>query len=46
MSRDCQVYLGFAEDQLPWLLTNRFFPSKIGGKLILLCKSNTCVSQQ
>lgn len=24
--------LGFAEDQEGWLLTNRFFPSKIGGK--------------
>lgn len=24
--------LGFAEEQDRWLLTNRFFPSKIGGK--------------
>lgn len=25
------VQLGFAEDQDSWLLTNRFFPNKVGG---------------
>lgn len=26
------IQLGFAEDQDSWLLTNRFFPSKIGNQ--------------
>jgi hypothetical protein len=30
------VDLGFAEEQDAWLLTNRYFPSKIGGKVALL----------
>ncbi|KAG5670171.1 hypothetical protein PVAND_000452 [Polypedilum vanderplanki] len=30
------VDLGFAEEQESWLLTNRYFPSKIGGKIALL----------
>lgn len=26
------VDLGFLEGQEPWLLTNKFFPSKVGGR--------------
>ena len=32
------VDLGFSEEQDSWLLTNRFFPSKIGGKVAWLGK--------
>lgn len=34
------IDLGFAEEQDSWLLTNRYFPSKIGGKIALLGKEN------
>lgn len=27
-----QVHLGFVEENEPWLLESRFFPSKVGGK--------------
>lgn len=29
---ESSVDLGFVEDCEPWLLTNKFFPSKVGGK--------------
>lgn len=28
----CDIDLGFAEECEPWLLTNTYFPSKIGGR--------------
>lgn len=28
----CGIDLGFAEECEPWLLTNTYFPSKIGGR--------------
>lgn len=31
-SNKCEIDLGFAEECEPWLVTNTYFPSKIGGR--------------
>lgn len=39
-AKESSVDLGFVEEQEPWLLTNKFFPSKVGGRPAWLELSN------